>query len=1011
VIVGSDKRGTIFGMYELSEQLGVSPWYWWADVPTKKRDNAYVVKGRYESGSPRVKYRGIFLNDEAPALTGWTNDKFGGRNSQFYTKVFELILRMRGNYLWPAMWSDDFNNDDPLNPILADKYGVVMSTSHHEPMMQQMQQWYRNSRKFGNAKWSYLENKEGLQKFFREGLERTKDFENVITLSMRGDGDHGLKEASVSMLEGVVADQRNIIEDITGEPASSRPSVWALYKEVQDYYEDGMNVPDDVTLLWCDDNWGNIRKLPDPNSTRSGGSGVYYHFDYHGGPRSYKWHNTTPLEKVHEQMSLAARYNADQLWIVNVGDLKPMEVPIEFFLRMAWEPERWTKDTLDEYLVTWTNREFGAEFAKESADLISKYTKYMHWRKPELRDSTIFSVANYREAERVNKLWADLAARADKLMAELPENKRDAAYQLFVYPIKAMLETNNLYFATAKNNIYAQQQRVSTNTLATQAKQHFDAVNALRIHWNEEFADSKWVHMMDQAHIGASSWRPPKENIMPKVHTIDVPKHNKIGVAVEGNVETVANNKTVKLPLLSAEGGATSRYIDVFRTGSIDSTYEVKTQADWITVSNATGTLENDARVEVSVNDWSKVPVGQSEVLLTIKGVDDNSQRSVYLPLAKPTPASLNAIEGFVDANGYISIEAPNADRKIANNGISWAELPNHGRGLGALRPSPDIFEKITPTKESARLEYDMYISRRGEISVDVIVSPTLNFTDGKPLYYAIAFDDQKPQLIEFGGKSKDKTWYESVRNSVRLTKSFHDLPKAGFHTLKVWAVDPGFTIQKIEIDTGNLKESYLGPQESPRGKRVQVKGAGIDLGATVVIEAESGVVGSDFTVSDKGLPYTVTINTDSPSTNPGSVERITTYDVNFRQAGQYKVFARVRVGNDGPVDDSLFIGKGFGEKSFSLADDWSIANDLYTKGYKQMGETVDSQGSAGKGVWKWVQLTNQHNTYTVAQGKQNQIFQIAGRETGIEIDKLVFGLASNTFTVSDLLQGAAGKP
>ncbi|WAJ71903.1 glycosyl hydrolase 115 family protein [Catenovulum adriaticum] len=1010
VIAGSDKRGTIFGIYELSEQLGVSPWYWWADVPSKQREQAYIVKGRYESGSPAVQYRGIFLNDEAPALTGWSDKKFGGRNSKFYAHVFELILRMRGNFLWPAMWSDDFNTDDPLNPVLADQYGIVMSTSHHEPMMQQMPHWYRNSKKFGNGKWSYVENEEGMKQYFREGLERTKDFENVITLSMRGDGDHGLKEASVELLEKVVGDQRQIIEEVTGKPASERPTVWALYKEVQYYYDEGMNVPDDVTLLYCDDNWGNIRTLPDPNSTRTGGSGLYYHFDYHGGPRSYKWHNTTPIEKVYEQMSLAARYNANKIWVVNVGDLKPMEVPIEFFLRMAWEPERWDQDTLDEYLVSWTTREFGADYAQEAAGLITEYTKYLHWRKPELTDSTIFSVENYREAERVNNLWKSLAQRADKLMSRLPESKRDAAYQLFVYPIKAMLETNNLYYATARNKLYAQQKRASTNELAEQAKQHFDAVNALRIHWNEEFADGRWVHMMDQAHIGATSWKPPKENIMTEVRKIDIPNSKNIGVMLEGSDNPMQNLTKEKLPELSAEGGEKARYFDVYRMGSKESRYQIKAEFPWVSLSHSDGSLDKDIRVEVSVNDWSKVPEGNSNVFILVKGLDDGSQRGILLPLNKPKKADPSQPEGFLDVDGYIAIEAPNADRKIASNGISWAELPNHGRGQGAMRPSPDIFPTIQPTSESARLEYDMYISRLGEISVDVIVSPTLNLTDGKPMHYAIAFDNQKPQLIEFAGKSKDSTWTDAVRDSVRKTKSFHNLTRAGFHTLKIWAVDPGFTIQKIEIDTGNLKNSYLGPQQSPRGNRVPIKGVGIETGATVVVEAESGVIGSDFNVSRKVLPYTIDIKSNSPGGYPEDESRVSTYTVNFKEPGVYNVYARIRVGGGRANDDSLFLAKGFGVKSPSNGSEWSTVNGLFSKGYTNMSETVDSKGNATTGVWKWVLLTSKKSTYKVSKDNLTQTFQIGGRENGLEIDKFVFGLTSNTFTVDDLLQGAAGK-
>jgi Glycosyl hydrolase family 115 len=339
IIAGSDKRGTIYGIYDLSEQIGVSPWYWWADVPVQHRDALYVKAGTYVQGPPAVKYRGIFLNDEAPSLTGWVNEKFGTYNHEFYEKVFELLLRLKANYLWPAMWNNAFNEDDPLNPKLADDYGIVMGTSHHEPMLRAQQEWKRH----GTGPWDYSANSDALRKFWDQGIERNKKYESIVTLGMRGDGDLPMSEsANVALLETIVDEQRKILANRINRDVSAVPQDWALYKEVQEYYEKGMRVPDDVTLLWCDDNWGNIRRLPtEEERKRPGGAGVYYHFDYVGDPRSYKWLNTIPITKVWEQMTLSYEYGADRIWIVNVGDLKPMEFPIEFFLTLARDPRRW----------------------------------------------------------------------------------------------------------------------------------------------------------------------------------------------------------------------------------------------------------------------------------------------------------------------------------------------------------------------------------------------------------------------------------------------------------------------------------------------------------------------------------------------------------------------------------------------------------------------------------------------------------------------------------------------
>lgn len=390
VIAGSDKRGTIYGIYEISEQLGVSPWYYWADVPAQKRAAVHILPGRHASGEPVVRYRGIFLNDEEPALGPWAREKFGGVNSKMYVHVFELILRLRGNYLWPAMWGKAFNEDDPKNPGLADEYGIVMGTSHHEPLMRAQQEWTKRKRTVGNGEWNYATNREGLTNFWREGIARNKAYENLYTIGMRGDGDEpmvkgGDMNANLKLLEEIVAAQRGLLARAVNPDVARVPQVWALYKEVSDYYDHGMKVPDDVTLLWCDDNWGNIRRLPtEEERKRAGGAGIYYHFDYVGGPRSYKWINTNPLPKIWEQMSLASEYGANRVWIVNVGDLKPMELPIEFFLRMAWNPKGISKDGIAGFTRRWAEREFGPEHADEIADIVSRYAKFNAWRKPEL---------------------------------------------------------------------------------------------------------------------------------------------------------------------------------------------------------------------------------------------------------------------------------------------------------------------------------------------------------------------------------------------------------------------------------------------------------------------------------------------------------------------------------------------------------------------------------------------------------------------------------------------------
>ncbi|MEC5174834.1 glycosyl hydrolase 115 family protein [Chryseobacterium nepalense] len=418
VIAGSDKRGTIYGIYEMSRQIGVSPWYYWADVPVEVKENIYFKKGIYTDGEPAVEYRGIFLNDEEPSLGGWARATFGGFNSKFYEKVFELILRLKGNYIWPAMWGKAFYDDDVLNGPLANEMGIVMGTSHHEPMALAQTDWHRYIKKNNLPNvWDYNKNSEVLRKFWKSGIERSNNWERLVTVGMRGDGDEAMGEGTnITLLEKIVKDQRKIITDVTGKKAEKTPQVWALYKEVQDYYDKGMRVPDDVILLFCDDNWGNVRKLPDLSKPlHKGGYGMYYHFDYVGGPRNSKWINISPIQRVWEQMNLSYEHKVDKLWVVNVGDLKPMEFPISFFMEMAWNPKQFNSKNLLEYTENWATQQFGEKYAKEIARMINLYAKYNRRVTPETLDSKTYSLENYYEFERVLNEYRALAIDALRL--------------------------------------------------------------------------------------------------------------------------------------------------------------------------------------------------------------------------------------------------------------------------------------------------------------------------------------------------------------------------------------------------------------------------------------------------------------------------------------------------------------------------------------------------------------------------------------------------------------------
>jgi Glycosyl hydrolase family 115/Gylcosyl hydrolase family 115 C-terminal domain len=725
VIAGSDKRGTAYGVFELTKQMGVSPWYWWADVPVKKKKELYVKKTTFQFDLPSVKYRGIFINDEAPAFSGWAKEKFDGVNHNVYETIFELLLRLKANYLWPAMWNNAFNDDDTLNPILADKWGIVMGTSHHEPMLRAQQEWKR----FGKGQWNYDSNEVLLKQFWKKGIENMGSHESIVTIGMRGDGDKPMAQGTaITLLERIVADQRKVIADVTGKPAASTPQLWALYKEVQDYYDQGMRVPEDVTLLLCDDNWGNIRKLPNlpargPDLTdkpRSGGYGIYYHFDYVGGPRNYKWINTNNIARVWEQMHLAYEYGVDKIWIANVGDLKPMEFPISFFLDYAWNTTKWNEDNLRNYYTEWATQQFGTTYAKEIGDIIRKYSQYNARRKPELLSPETYSLFNYNEADNVvnddNKLVAD----AEKINQLLPAEYKDAFFELVLHPVKASANLNEMYVTAGWNKYYVPQRLAIANEYADKAKQLYNNDSLITLQYHD-LGNGKWNHMMDQTHIGYTYWQQPSVNKMPGL-----------------------------------------KYL------SQDSITEPEPAID--------------------------TAVSTAEYLISAK-----KKGNV-----------------FYEFDGYVSIEAEHFTKAISTSNIHWKIIPDIGRDGSGITTFPVMPSIQSLNVNSPHVVYELFVYDSGKIAVNAFFSPTLNFHNDEGLKYGISIDDEQPQIISINKDDNNtKTWEGWVANNIIIKNSNHSISKPGKHVLKYWMVSPAVVLQKIILDFGGVKQSYLGPPET----------------------------------------------------------------------------------------------------------------------------------------------------------------------------------------------------
>ena len=705
VIAGSDRRGTIYGIYELCRQLGVSPWNWWADFPVEKHSEAYVRRGTYTDGEPAVEFRGLFLNDEAPCLTSWVKNTFGTNygDHRFYEKVFELILRLKGNMLWPAMWGWAFYADDPENGKTADRMGVIMGTSHHEPMARNHQEYARHRRDWGP--WDYRKNQQNLDRFFREGIERMKGTEDMVTIGMRGDGDEAMSEtADTKLMERIVQNQRRIIKEVTGKPASKTTQVWALYKEVQDYYDAGFRVPDDVIMLVCDDNWGNIRRVPvtEEEKRHPGGWGIYYHVDYVGAPRNTKWLNVTQTQQMFEQLSLGYDHGIRRMWILNVGDLKPMEYPITLFMDMAWNPKEYTQQTVKEHTCRFFRSMLGGSLADEAADIYNLNCKYMARVTPEMLDARTYNVET-GEWRQVADDYQRLELRALRLFGQVPAAARDAYRQLLLFPVQAMANLYDMYYAQAMNHYLAARQDPDANAWAVRVKECFRRDSLLCAYYNKEMSGGKWDGMMTQKHIGYRSWN------------------------------------------------------DNFRRDMLPQTTAVAAPAE---------------------------PGG-------------------FL---------------FEADGGYVSMEAEHYYRAEAPQGTQWSVYPDYGRTRSAVALTP-----YTKPVGDAALTYRFTLPAGVDnVQVHVVVKSTLDFLNAGGHEYTVSLDGSAPQTVNFNKTLVDRQpymysdFYPTIAR--RVVEKVVTLPvgRGDVHELTLQPRHPGIVFEKVVVDCGGYKPSYLFMDESP---------------------------------------------------------------------------------------------------------------------------------------------------------------------------------------------------
>ena len=839
VIAGSDQRGTIYGAYDLSRQIGVSPWYFWDDVPAAHHDALYVKPGRHSQGTPAVKYRGFFINDENPATGTWAPRYFGpgkapgypgGLNAAYYAKVFETMLRLKANYLWPAVWGRAFAEDDPANHATASFYGVVMGTSHEAPMMRGIEEWNRHPT--GTGEWSFVRNADAIKAYWRDGIERMRDqnIEGVVTLGMRGNGDVGLPDGNgIELMDSIIDSQRQILQE---EGMIDRPQVQTLYKEVQRYWDQGYRPPDDVTVVFCDDNWGNMRKLPSPDlPARSGGYGMYYHFDYVGDGRNYKWADTVNLTNTWEQLHLTYASGVNRLWMVNVGDLKNEELPTQFFLDYAWNPSALPVSELDDWTRDFAAQNFGDKLAPAVADILDEYGRLQSRRKPELLNRRItvdpaknlatdptavvyndqqtpFSLEAYGEMDRVTNDWLKLAARAEHLRAKVPAAWQDAFYQLLYYQVKDTAIVYDLRRAEFTNIAYAAQGRAATNKLADRAEALFAEDQAMSRYYNTVLAGGKWNGWQTQPKIGYGNverygpnapWQQPELNnvalpdeIFPYLKRITVPRAASMGIS------------QTTLPQLSPWQSGPDRYVEIYNKGTTPFPYRITSPVPWVHVNPASGTVSDQVRAKVTV-DWKRAPHGSTTVPLTVTGAGTSTvvQAPISHPTLRPT--------GFLEADGYVAMEADHYSRAVGN----WQLLPGIGKTGNGMTPLGGA---------GARLSYTMTLTSSGPVKVSAFLSPRNNTRPTDGLKYAISVDGAAPQTVNIttatgaNDTTMNRQWARNTSDNINVTTTTHTIDRPGTHTLTFWMVDPTVIVQRLVVDTGGVRYSYLGPPESKRG-------------------------------------------------------------------------------------------------------------------------------------------------------------------------------------------------
>ncbi|MES2276551.1 MAG: glycosyl hydrolase 115 family protein [Bacteroidota bacterium] len=830
IIAGSDFRGTAYGVFDISARIGVTPWYWWADAKPVKHKIISLNIPDYISATPSVKFRGIFINDEDWGLQPWAAKTFEPETKDIgpktYAKVFELLLRLKANLIWPAMHpSTKAFYHYPGNLKVAEDYQIVLGSSHAEPMLRNnVSEW--NGKTMGS--FNYITNKEKVSDYWESRVKESSHVNGIYTIGMRGVHDSGIEGVktiaeTVPLVERIFNDQREMLKKYINPDITKVPQAFTAYKEVLDVYNAGLKVPEDAILVWPDDNYGYIQRLNDTReSARSGGSGVYYHASYWGRPHDYLWLSSTSPGLIREEMTKAYDMNDRNLWVVNVGDIKPAEYDMQFFLDMAYHIQPFYSTTYaKKHLKNWISDNIDAKHAGPIADVLDKYyqlaferrPEFMGWNQTEPNTPVRFTAYNHQfygdQAQKRADAYSRLEQSVKSIQAYVAADKLDSYFQLVYYPVVGTSLINKKFLFRDKAYLYAQQGRVSAVHYDSLSKAAYEGIVKLTTYYNTKLSGGKWANMMSMQPRNLAVYQAPEFNYKVAV------RPETWQVLPEGTADSTGNT-SYTMPVFNRTGE--KHFIDVFLTKNEVLNYKVKTSAPWIGVSQQDGRLnpkggQSQQRLWVAI-DWEKVP-SKKEATGAITIQASGKTVSVAVEVSNNSLAP-KGYPGFIENNGYISIYARSYQSKTKHKDEYWGEVSGLGGTEMALEALPLSVNAPVKTdlsdagiKKYAAVSYDFYTSKKADADLQIYTIPTYPINRNFEMRYAVSVDDGPATMLNFKTTGRSEEWKQAVLSNTILRNVKIPELNSGHHKLRVYFIDPGVILDRIVVDLGGLRPFY----------------------------------------------------------------------------------------------------------------------------------------------------------------------------------------------------------